>query len=805
MTVQPLSAEVLRRQSAGPAFEFRTTAELEPLDRLVGQDRALEALEFGTAIDAPGFNIFVLGEEGTGRRTAVLTALRRHAAKRPVPDDWCYINNFDDPRRPRALRLPPGTARQLATHMEAFITGLSAELPRAFSSEEYQAQRAAILQRLQATQKELFEAVDAEAERREVAIVRTPQAVLLVPKRHGRLLSDEEIERLSPEERERYDAAREEIQRLFEEALRRFADAAAHAQEALQELNRRTFEAAVAHLLEMLRTRYRDLPQVMEFLAAVEHDLTEVIGRLTLLAQAEPEVLTRTITAEEFQRRYKVNVLVGHHDMQGAPVVEEPNPTFANLLGRIEHFVHQGVLATDFTMIRAGALLRANGGCLVLDALEVLRRPWAWDAFKRALKQRELRIEEPAAELGLITTVTLQPEPIPLDVKVVLLGPPILYYLLYMLDPDFGQIFKVKADFAPVIERTPETELQYARFVASCCRKEGLPHFDAGAVGALVEYGSRRAQDQTRLTARLGEIADLVREAGHRARERGADAVTREDVEAAIEARIRRANRLEEELHRYIRHGTLLLGTRGEAVGQINGLSVITLGDYTFAKPIRVTATASVGTRGVVNIEREAALSGPIHSKAVLILTGYLHRRYGGERPLVLSASLGFEQVYELIEGDSATAAELLALLSALSGLPLRQDLAITGSVNQLGEIQPIGGVSEKVEGFYATCRIQGLTEGQGVVIPAQNVEHLTLRPEVVAAVEAGRFQIYPVRHIDEAIELCFRRPAEEVHRAVEARLDAFVAAWRRLHPEEAGRGEGPAASGGATDPASSG
>jgi len=781
--MEPLPARDLRLTLDPKELGFETTAELEPLERLVGQDRALDAIEFAIAIDAPGFNAFALGDEGTGRRSAALAAMRRRAATEPRPDDWCYINNFDDPRRPRALRLPPGTGRRLASDLEGLITGLASELPRVLGSEAYQEQRRRLLERLEEQRKRFFERAEAEAERRDLAVLHGPQAIVLAPKRDGQLLTPAALAELPAEERKRLDDAREEVQDLFEEALRRFTEAAEQTQEALRELNRSTAKTTISYQLRSLRERYRQLPQVLTFLEAAEKDLVHIIDRISILAEVDAEILTRTLATEEFQRRYAVNVLVAR-DGEGAPVVEEPNPTFGNLLGRIEHRVLQGVLTTDFTMIRAGALLRANGGYLLVDALEVLRRPLAWEALKRALKQGELRIEEPGAELGIVSTVSLEPEPIPLRLKVILLGSPLLYYLLAALDPDFGQIFKVKADFAPTIPYSPEAVREYARFVATRCREESLPPFDASAVAAVVEYGARRAGDRTRLTARLSEIADLVREAGFRASHAGVDRVRREDVETAANARRRRSNRLEEELHRQIEQGILLAQTRGEVVGQATGLSVLALGDYSFAKPIRVTASVSMGTRGVVDIEREAELGGPIHSKAVLILGGYLSRRYGRDRPLVLTATLAFEQVYEAIEGDSASLAEVLALLSALSGLPLRQDLAITGSVNQAGEVQPVGSVTEKVEGFFHTCRIQGFTGTQGVVVPARNVRHLMLDPEVVAEAEAGRFSLYAVEAVDPAIELVFGRDAEEVHRAVGERFDAFVQAWQKLRAE---------------------
>ncbi|HEY8470153.1 MAG TPA: ATP-binding protein [Longimicrobiales bacterium] len=818
MSAKRLPPDALHRPVDVAALGFTTTAEIEPLDQIVGQDRPLEALAFGLDVDSAGFNIFVVGDEGTGRRAAALEAVRRHAAGRPVPDDLCYVNNFADPRRPRLLRMPPGTARRLADDMERLAAQLAAELPRVFGSDEYRAQRSAIVQQLEERRKELFARAEEAAERHDMAVVQTPQGIMLVPRRGGQLLTEQQLSALPAEQREEYESARREVETMFEEALPKLAEAMTAAQQAIRELNRRTAGSAAAHLFRLLRSRYTALPQVIAFLDSAESDLLELIGKLTIGAEAEPPALAEAMATEEFRRRYMVNVLVAHDAADGgAPVIVEPNPSFSRLNGRIEHRVVQGALVTDFLMIRAGALLAANGGYLIADALEVLRRPLAWDALKRALRQGEVRIEEPAAELGLVSTISLEPEPIPLDVKVVLIGPSILYALLSALDPDFDRIFKVKADFSPTLARTPEAERQYARFIAARCQAEGLPPFDAEAVAATIEYASRLAGDQTRLTAQLSVLADLVREAAFRAGANGAGGapararaaadggagadggaewavpaaqptpVTRAAVEAAIAARIRRVDRLEEELHRLIEAGTLLVSTRGEAVGQANGLSVIDVGGYSFARPVRVSASVSLGARGVVDIERESTLGGPIHSKAVLILSGYLNQRYGRERPLALTATLAFEQVYEAVEGDSASLAELMALLSAIAMLPLRQDLAITGSVDQLGNAQPVGGVLQKVEGFFNACRIQGFTGEQGVIVPARNARHLVLRSEVVEAVRRGEFHIHTVDHVDDALELLFRRPAAEVHEAVAARLEDFVQAWLRLRTEAGG------------------
>ena len=785
--IAELPATALRRTADIEGYGFGSTAELEPLERVPGQDRALEALDFGVAIDAPGFNLFLLGDEGTGRRSIALAAVRRQAAARPVPDDWCYVNDFEEGRRPRALRLPPGTGRKLADDMEAFVAGLARELPRMFGSEEYQARRNSIVERLDARRKEALESVSAEAERRGMVMVGSPQMILLAPKgADGGMLSDEDVARLSSEERDRIEHARDELRKLLETALMPVAELAERSREELRELGRHTAEAAVAQQLATLRLRYRDLPQVIEFLNAVEADLFRIIGKLAELTDAEPSMLTRVFGSEDFDLRYKVNVVVSREGNHGAPVVEETNPTFANLLGRIERRLREGALTTDFLHIRAGALLRANGGYLILDAFELLRRPFAWDALRRALKQCAVQIDEPGADFGLITTESLQPEPIPLDAKVVLIGPPILYYLLHALDPDFRHIFRVEVDFSPAVDRTREMEIAYARAIAGICRRSELPHFDAAAVGALVEWASREAGDQTRLSARLDELADVARESAFRAQQHNAEIVQRADVEAALQARRRRANRLEEEIDRHIRDGTLVISTTGTAVGVVNGLAVLALGDYAFGRPVRVSAAVALGGKGIIDIERESTLGSPVHSKAVLILAGYLNQRYGSKRPLAITATLGFEQIYEGVEGDSASVAEVLALLSAISELPLRQDLGVTGSMDQHGAVQAVGGVTEKVEGFYRACRIQGLHDSQGVVIPAANVHTVMLDAEVLDAVNARRFHVYAVQTLDEAIELCFDQPPSAVHAAVESRLDAFVRTWKELQLRDA-------------------
>jgi len=751
-----LPPEQLRRSCDPQQFSFETTAELPLIPDIIGQPRATRAIEFGLDMEGPGYNIFVLGPGGTGRTTTIQRFLAQRAAQEPTPDDWVYVHNFSQPRSPRAIRLPPGLGARFRDDMAALVAQLRQTIPRAFESETYQEARRQIEQRFQEAQETLLRELDAQARQRSFAVVRAPSGLAIVPLKDGRPLPQEAFQELPEEERERYAAMYRELEPLAEATVQHLREQEGVAREALQKLDQEVVAATVGHAVDELKARYAEHEEVGEYLEEVRADIIRRAEEFKQTESPSPEA-PGAPPAPPFGR-YLVNLLVDNSQQQGAPVVVETNPNYANLIGRTEYEIRMGVPVTDFTLLRAGALHRANGGYLVLQARDVLADPLAWQSLKRALSEGVIRLEDRAA--APVSVVSLDPEPIPLDVKVILMGSPYLYYLLYALDEEFRELFKVKADFSTEMDRTPENEHLYALFIRARCEEEGLRPFDRTGVARVVEYGSWLAEDQNRLSIRFGEVTDLLREAHYWAGKAGRDVVTGEDVERAIAERTYRANRVEEEIRRVITEGTLLIQTEGAVVGQVNGLSIHVVGDHIFGRPTRITARAYVGRSGVVDIQREVKLSGPTHGKGVLTLAAYLGGQYATDQPLTLSASLSFEQTYDEVHGDSASLAELYALLSVLADAPIRQGIAVTGSVDQQGRVQPVGGVTHKIEGFFRVCKERGLTGDQGVVIPAANVRNLMLDPEVVQAVAEGRFHIYPVTTVDEGIELLTGIPA---------------------------------------------
>lgn len=773
-----LDAAAVRRLCSPDQFTFQTTADLPVLDSILGQPRAMRALEMGSAIASHGFNLFAVGQPGSGKTTLVRQFLERRATTLPVPDDLCYVNNFADNRKPLPLRLPAGRAVQLRKDVAALVEELKAAIPRAFESEEYSQQRDIVVRQLEEQRREAASRLDQRVAEAGFQLLKGPGALILAPLVGGKLLTDKDLEGLTPEEKSKIDRVRGKLQSEIEERLRQIRQMEKGARDALQALDTETASFATRHLVDDLRSRYQDLPGVLSFLDALQADVVAHADDFRKGKEGDtPQVLPlpAPVDGERAFARYQVNVLVDNSALQGAPVVVESNPTYHNLTGRIEHQSFWGGLITDHTMIKAGALHRAHGGYLIVPARECLMSPYAWEGLKRALKDRALDVEELGTQLSLMSTVTLDPEPVPLDVKVVLLGGGFLHMLLSFYDEDFAKLFKVKADFATRMERTADSEHAYALFIASLTQQEKLSPLDRAAVARVVEFGSRAAGDQTHLSTRFGEIADLVRESAH-----GADGVvTVENVRAAEQARRYRENLIEERIQEEIARGTILIDTAGTAVGRLNGLSVLSLGELSFGHPVRLSGTVAPGRRGIVSIEREVELSGPIHGKGVLILSGYLLRQYGTRGPLGLSASLVFEQSYGMVEGDSASLGELCVLLSALSEIPLRQDVAVTGSVNQHGTVQAVGGVTDKVEGFFDVCAARGLSGTQGVLLPASNQRHLMLRDDVVAAVADGRFHIWTTESVDDALAFLTGREAAEVHAAAAARLGEFEKALK--------------------------
>lgn len=767
MQTKELEAKELYWRCDPEQFDFATTEELEPLQQIVGQPRVVEAMQFGIGIDQKGYNIFALGPSGTGKRSVIHQFFERRAQSEAVPDDWCYVHNFEESHKPSAIRLPAGKGRALRDDMEDLVDELHTALSSAFESEEYQTRRQAIQEEFQEQQSEAFEKLQQQAQEENVALIRTPIGFAAAPVRDGEVLSPDEIQELPEEERQRLRDKVSGLQEELRRALRQVPSQQREMQEEMKKLDREVAGFAVTGLIDELREKYSEFSQVVDYLDDVQQDVIDHAKELLSSGEDQQDLsamlsgaMQRRPTGQTLLRRYQVNVLVDHGDSEGAPVVHEDHPTYQNLIGRVEHRAQFGALMTDYNLIKPGALHKANGGYLILDARKVLTQPYSWDGLKRALQSGEIRIESIGQMLSLITTVSLEPEAIPLQVKVALYGDRMLYYLLWLLDPDFAELFKVEVDFEEQMDRDGDNQKLYARLLSTLASREGLRPLRKDAVARVIERSARMVGDSEKLSVRLRGVTDLLREADYWASSAGNGAITASDVQQAIDAQIYRADRVRERMQETILRETVLIDTEGETTGQINGLSVISMGNFAFGRPSRITARMRMGKGEVIDIEREVELGGPIHSKGVMILSAFLGARYAEDRPLSLSASLVFEQSYGGIEGDSASSAELYALLSAIGDIPLRQSLAVTGSVNQRGQVQAIGGVNEKIEGFFDICKARGLTGEQGVLIPASNVKHLMLRRDVVEAVENEQFHVYPVETIDQGIEILTGLPA---------------------------------------------
>lgn len=751
--MKELAFEKLRKECDPKIMRCETTQELQPLEGIIGQERAVRALKFGLDIKELGFNIYVAGYPGTGRMTAVKDFLEEIAKTKPTPPDWCYVYNFNNPYEPQAISLPSGQGKIFQKDMTDFINEVRRILPKVFESEDYSTRRAATVKAMEEERRRLIDQLNKKAQEEGFVLQSTPLGLLAIPVIKGKPISDQEFLALSPKVKEDIQKRRETLDTELRNAMRQLRALEGKVYEEIKKLNRDIALYAIGHLVADMKEKYKDFLEVVKYIEDVKNDLLENFAQFLKEPEAPTPFQFPWMKELPF-RRYEVNVIVDNSKLKGAPVIVELNPTYQNLFGRMEKEAQFGVLTTDFTMIRGGSLHKANGGYLVLRVEVLLQNPLSWDSLKRALTSREVSVEEPGERLGFISIKGLKPEPIPLNVKVILIGNPLLYQMLYIYDMDFLELFKVKADFDTTMNRTEENMRKYAAFVCAFCRKENLKHLDASAVAKVVEYSSRIAEDQEKLSTRFAEIADIIREANFYATQENAKNVTASHVKKAIEEKVYRSNLIQDKIQDMIKRNFLLIDTEGEAVGQVNGLSVIGLGDFAFGKPSRVTVSIGMGREGIIDIEREAKLGGPIHTKGVMILSGYLAEKYAQDKPLSLSARLVFEQSYEEIEGDSASSTELYAILSALSELPIKQNIAVTGSVNQKGEIQAIGGVNEKIEGFYEVCKVNGLTGKQGVLIPESNVQNLMLKEEIVDAVKAGKFHIYSVKTIDEGIEI---------------------------------------------------
>ena len=779
MTVKPLDPAALFTTTSVDQLTFDSTETLEPLEGFPGQGRASEAIRFGIGMPHEGYNLFAVGAPGSGRHSLVRTFLERATTRVSSEFDWCYVYNFDQPHRPRAIQLPAGRARAFRADMHQLTDDLRGTIVAAFETEEYRERQTELEQDFSARQEEVLEELRQRATEKGLALVRAPAGVAVAPMKDGEVVDLDTFRKSSQEEQTK---VRDSIAALEGELAQLFRQVPLWRRESnrkLQALKDSLTRSAVQALVEELLQKYADIDSVVSYLTAAQADVIENV-EFFLKSQEDPDAFTA------WRRRYAANVLSDDRPRRGAPVVYETNPTFQNLVGRIEHQAQAGTLVTDFTMIKPGALHRANGGYLMLDANRLLTQPLAWDAVKRALQSREIKTETPDRLVGILNTVSLEPEPIPLDLKVVLFGDPHLYHMLCVYDPEFGELFKVAADFDDVTHRTPENVKAFARLIATMVKNDSLRPLGVRAVGQVLDDAARRSGDAERLSASMRDLSELLKESDYWAGEEDAPIIDLPHVEQAIAARIRRQDRLRERVHEGIVRGTVLVDTSGEAVGQVNGLAVLEASGFAFGNPSRITARVRLGSGNVVDIEREVKLGGPLHSKGVLILSGYLSGRYVTDRPLTLSASIVFEQSYGGVDGDSASSAELYAILSALAEVPLRQSLAVTGSVSQLGQVQAIGGVNEKVEGFFDICRSRGLSGDQGVLIPAANVKHLMLRADVVQAVKDGLFQVFPIETVDEGVEVLTGYPAGvrdedgefpegSMNHKVEARLLTFA------------------------------
>ena len=782
-----LRPEQLRRICDPADFEFETTDDLPYVEEIIGQPRGTRALEFGLEMRSPGFNVYVLGPAGTGRATAIERFVQSRAAQGATPPDWCYVYNFAEPHRPRAIELPPGQGSVFRQDMAELVEHLRAEIPRAFEGEVYEKARLEVQQAKEQRQAEVFSELEAHAHQEGFALTQTPAGLSIAPLIQGQAISPEQFAQLPKETQEELETKGRQLQGTIADAMRRAQQIEKQARQEAQQLDQEIVTAIATPAIQEVTEKYSKSDEIRQYLDEVKADIVTHVGDFKAQPKESPvEAMgLPTPPKEPSFLRYQVNLVVDNSQTVGAPVATENNPSYHNLMGRVEHEARLGSMYTDFTMIKAGALHRANGGYLIVRAADLLSKPLAWEALKRAIKTNEIRLEELTQQYQLVATFTLEPEPIPLAIKVVLVGSPTLYYRLFSADEDFAKWFKVKADFDIDMDWIPETQQQYALFIRARCYEEGLLPFDRGAVGQVVEYGARLAGDQEKLTTRFGLVADLVREASFWASRDGRSFVTAEDVNQAIEEQIYRANMIEERGQALIQQGTIMLDTEGERVGQVNGLSVVTIGNYSFGRPSRVTARTFAGKGSVTAIEREVKMSGRIHDKGVLTLASFLNAKFAQEKPLSLSASIAFEQTYESVDGDSASSTELYALLSSLSGFPLKQGIAVTGSVNQHGEIQPIGGATPKIEAFFKICKAPGLAGDQGVIIPVQNLRHLMLHPEVIEAVHEGKFHIYAIRSIDEGIALLTGRdagkPDKEGNYAEDTIYHAVVQRLRRM------------------------
>ena len=754
-TQRELGPDELRKECDLLAFDFNTTDDISVQDQMIGQERALKAIDFGLNIKNEGFNLYISGIVGTGRNTAIIRAVEKIAQNEPAPDDICYLYNFQNKDEPKALKVPAGTGCRFRKDMEEMIKELEQQIIKAFVSDEYERHRKRVLNKYEEKKSALQAEIEEFAKSKGLTIQQTLTGFAVTPIHKGKVISDEEYSKLPKERKENLSKDEDEVYEKLEEALRKMVGLNREIKEEIKKLDEEIGLYAIGHLIDELKKRYHQYELIISHLDDVREDILKNIDAFKKDGDTQPmPFFPEKSFKQDILNKYRVNLLVDNCKTKKAPVIIEQNPTYYNLIGYIEYRAQFGTLLTDFTMIKAGSVHKANGGYLIVQADQLLRDYFSWDSLKKIIRYKKVKIEDAYVRYGFAPTTGLKPEPVSIDLKVIIVGNPYIYHLLYIYDEEFKKLFKVKADFDSSSRKTNELINQYVHFIAAKIKEDNLLAFNKAAVGEIINYSSRMIAHKEKLSARFSELVDVMREADSWAKKDNTKTVEAAHVKRALEEKAYRSNMIEKKIQDLIEEGTIFIDTKDKEVGQINGLSVIDLGDYMFGNPSRITARTFVGKGNIINIEREAKMSGRIHSKGVLILSGYLGDKFAQDKPLALSASICFEQLYEEVEGDSASSTELYCLLSSLSDLPLRQDIAVTGSVDQRGKIQPIGGVNQKIEGFYDVCKAKGLTGSQGVMIPQANVKHLMLKDEIVQAVKEKRFHIYPVETIDEGIEI---------------------------------------------------
>jgi lon-related putative ATP-dependent protease len=807
MSISKLSSSQLYTKCDPQKFSFASTAELEERLSALGQDRALAAVEIGINIQSKGYNLFCLGPEGTGKSSLVKRVLAKEAVNRPTPDDWAYVYNFDEPYKPLAISFAAGTATDFAKDVDRLIEDFSASIPAVFESDEYKAGVNIIQEKYKQSKEKYIKMLQKKAKGKSVSLLHMPVGLVVAPVKNGEVLSPEAFDELPEEEKKQLIEDLNQMQAEIENSAQDLPRWEDKQRDEINRLRTKFLKEAVKGPISEVQAKYKGHRQAIEFLKRIQKYILENVDEFLPAAEnAAPAEGDDPLSAllskikqpeEDKYAKFKVNVIVKNEPNSGAPIIHLDHPTQGNLVGKVERIQQYGALLADFSLIKAGALHQANGGFLLIDARKLLMQPFAWDSLKRAIASKTIKIEAPSEETSF-TTISLDPEPIPLNVKIILTGDAELYELLSERDPDFSDYFKVEADFGVLMDRTEENEIEYAKLIGSLSKKKHLRSLNRQAVAKIIEHSSRLAESSEKLTAHIASIGDLLREADYWARKSKSNHIGKNHIDQAIAAQIYRGGRIKEAMLEQIDKGTILIDIKGKKVGQINGLVVYNFSRNSFGKPSRITAQVRIGKGEFVNIEREVEMSGPIHSKGVLILESLLANRFAKYCPLSLNAAIVFEQSYGGVDGDSASSTEYYCLLSAISGIPIKQNIAVTGSINQFGEIQPIGGVNEKIEGFFDVCVHQGLTGDQGVIIPRTNVADLMLREDILQAVDEGMFHIWAVDTVDDGIELLTgvkagvqdkngNFPKKTVNYAVQQGLEHFYKCYARYAKETHG------------------